>query len=77
MKGRGISKLDASQLQSPPLFVKNDVKSFTHRERVWGTMHRNEFSIVVCARRDGLQTAKTGETFEHSSREGSFTGVTL
>jgi hypothetical protein len=51
MKGRGISKLDASQLQSPPLFIKNDVKSFTHRERVWGTMHRSEFSIVVCKER--------------------------
>jgi hypothetical protein len=47
MNGRVAKNSGTPQLQSSPLFVKNDIKSFTRLERVGGTMHRNEFCVDV------------------------------
>jgi hypothetical protein len=47
MKGRVAIIPGTPELQSSPLFVKNDIKSFTRLERVGGTMHRNESCVVV------------------------------
>lgn len=37
------------QLQSSPLFAKNDIKSLARIQRIRGTMHRNEFSVALRA----------------------------
>lgn len=38
-----------AQLQTSPLLVKNDVKSLPRMQGVRGTLHRNEFLVLLRA----------------------------